>query len=108
LSQASRDIYETLLRELLRNYLAYKVTSEVQDETASLLLGLVGKIAVLASASSESRNWSTLPAQIRLTRQPAETGVQSFSYKTNNKDFQLDQFELNKNQIKVWNIRNPN
>ena len=108
LSQSSRDIYETLLRELLRNYLAYKVTSEVQDETASLLLGLVGKIAVMASASSESRNWSTLPAQIRLTRQPASTGRQSFTYQTNGKDFTLTDFELNKNQIKVWNIRNPN
>ena len=108
LSQASRDIYETLLRELLRNYLAYKVSSEVQDETASLLLGLVGKIAVLASASSETRNWSTLPAQIRLTRHAAETGLQSLNYQANGKNFTLDPFELNKNQIKVWNIRNPN
>ena len=108
LSQASRDIYETLLRELLRNYLAYKVSSEVQDETASLLLGLVGKIAVLASASSETRNWSTLPAQIRLTRHAAEAGLQSLNYQANGKNFTLDPFELNKNQIKVWNIRNPN
>ncbi|MGB0941878.1 MAG: hypothetical protein ACPGUE_05735 [Marinomonas sp.] len=108
LSQASRDIYETLLRELLRNYLAYKVSSEVQDETASLLLGFVGKIAVLASASSETRNWSTLPAQIRLTRQAADTGLQSLNYQTNGRNFTLDPFELNKNQIKVWNIRNPN
>ena len=108
LSQASRDIYETLLRELLRNYLAYKVSSEVKNETASLLLGLVGKIAVLATASSESRNWSTLPAQVRLTRQPANTGLQSLTYKTNGKDFTLDNVELNKNQIKVWNVRNPN
>ncbi|WP_438462335.1 hypothetical protein [Marinomonas sp. PE14-40] len=108
LSQASRDIYETLLRELLRNYLAYKVSSEVQDETASLLLGLVGKIAVLASASSETRNWSTLPAQVRLTRHAAETGLQSLNYQANGKNFTLDPFELNKNQIKVWNIRNPN
>lgn len=108
LSQASRDIYETLLRELLRNYLAYKVSSEVQDETASLLLGFVGKIAVLASASSETRNWSTLPAQVRLTRQAADTGLQSLNYQANGRNFTLDPFELNKNQIKVWNIRNPN
>lgn len=108
LSQSSRDIYETLLRELLRNYLAYKVTSEVQNETASLLLGLVGKIAVLASASSESRNWSSLPAQIRLTRQAANTGQQTLNYKAGEQNFTLDEFSLNKNQIKVWNIRNPN
>jgi hypothetical protein len=80
----------------------------VQDETASLLLGFVGKIAVLASASSETRNWSTLPAQIRLTRQAADTGLQSLNYQTNGRNFTLDPFELNKNQIKVWNIRNPN
>lgn len=108
LSQASRDIYETLLRELLRNYLAYKVSSEVQDETASLLLGLVGKIAVLATASSESRHWSTLPAQIRLTRQPTTSNLDSVTYKTNGTEFKLDNLKLNKNQIKVWNIRNPN
>ncbi|OUR76565.1 hypothetical protein A9Q77_03665, partial [Marinomonas sp. 42_23_T18] len=107
LSQASRDIYETLLRELSRNYLAYKVTSEVQDETTSLLLGLVGKLAVMASASSESRNWSTLPAQVRLTRQPTKPGLQSFVYDAKAKRFNLAEFELNKNQIKVWNIRNP-
>jgi len=107
LSQASRDIYETLLRELSRNYLTYKVTSEVKDETTSLLLGLVGKLAVMASASSESRNWSTLPAQVRLTRQPADPGLQSFVYDAKTKRFNLAEFKLNNNQIKVWNIRNP-
>lgn len=108
LSQSSRDIYETLLRELLRNYLAYKVSSEVQDQTASLLLGLVGKIAVLATASSETRNWSTLPAQIRMTRRPLDAGKQSFTYNAQGKEFTLAELELNNNQIKVWNIRNPN
>jgi len=61
----------------------------------------------MASASSESRNWSTLPAQVRLTRQPADPGLQSFVYDVKTKRFNLAEFKLNNNQIKVWNIRNP-
>ena len=107
LSKAQRDIYESLVREMLRTWLAYQLESAVKDETASLLIGLIGKVAVFASSAAETRNWLTLPAQIRLTRIPLATGHHSAKYQAKNKTFSLADIQLEKNTLKVWNIRNP-
>jgi len=108
LGNAHRDIYEALIKELIRNQLAYQVTKQISDPTANLLLSLVGKIAVAASVSAETRNWLTLPAQVRLIRQPVKTGKQSFNYQTKSAVFNMKEVDISENDIKLWTIRNPN
>lgn len=107
LANAQRDIYEGLMRELIRSWLAYQVTSRVQDSTTSLLLGLAGQVAVFASSAADTRNWLTLPAQIRLTRQAVTAGDYQAEYSVNRQQFQLTDIHLTANQIEVWNLRNP-
>lgn len=107
LAQAQRDIYEGLIRELLRSWLAYQVAVNVEDDGASLLLGLIGQVAVFASSAADTRNWLTLPAQIRLTREPLPPGNYSPNYRVNEKQFSLGEVSLEANKIKIWNLRNP-
>ncbi|MEO9275101.1 hypothetical protein ABFY09_09570 [Marinomonas sp. 5E14-1] len=107
LAQAQRDIYEGLIRELLRSWLAYQVAANVEDDSASLLLGLIGQVAVFASSAADTRNWLTLPAQIRLTREPLPPGNYSPNYRINEKQFSLGEVSLEANKIKIWNLRNP-
>ncbi|MEO9653896.1 hypothetical protein [Marinomonas sp.] len=107
LAYAQRDIYEGLLRELIRSWLAYRLASSVQDSTASLLLSLAGQVAVFASSAADTRNWLTLPAQIRLTRVSVPAGDYNPEYSVNSKQFNLGELHLKANQIEVWNLRNP-
>ncbi len=107
LAQAQRDIYEGLVRELLRSWLAYQVSSNVQDQNAALILNLIGQVAVFASSAADTRNWLTLPAQIRLTREPLAPGEYNPNYTVNNKTFSLGKVNLEANKIKLWNLRNP-
>lgn len=107
LAQAQRDIYEGLVRELLRSWLAYQVSSNVQDQNAALILNLIGQVAVFASSAADTRNWLTLPAQVRLTREPLPPGEYSPDYKVNGKEFSLGKVNLDANKIKLWNLRNP-
>ncbi|MGO2513781.1 hypothetical protein [Marinomonas polaris] len=107
LAQAQRDIYEGLVRELLRSWLAYQVSSNVQDQNVSLLLNLIGQVAVFASSAADTRNWLTLPAQVRLTREPLAPGEYTPDYTVNNKTFSLGKVNLEANKIKLWNLRNP-
>jgi hypothetical protein len=107
LAQAQRDIYEGLVRELLRSWLAYQVSSNVQDQNAALILNLIGQVAVFASSAADTRNWLTLPAQVRLTREPLAPGEYNPNYTVNNKTFSLGKVNLEANKIKLWNLRNP-
>lgn len=107
LAIAQRDIYEGLTRELLRSWLAYQITSQVQDDSAALLLNFIGQVAVFASSAADTRNWLTLPAQIRLTREPLPSGEYDPSYTVNKQQFSLGKITLEPNKIKLWNLRNP-
>ncbi|WP_191602037.1 hypothetical protein [Marinomonas algicola] len=107
LHQSQRDIYEGLLREMLRSWLAYQVKASIKDDGTRELIDLLGKVVVFVSSAAETRNWLTLPAQVRLIRQPIDSGVYDLRYSVNQQHFSLNQVKLN-NTIKVWNIRNPN
>ncbi|MCV2401702.1 hypothetical protein OFY17_02280 [Marinomonas sp. C2222] len=107
LAQGQRDIYESLIRELLRSWIAYKISSEIKDDTAGLLLGLVGQVTVFASSAADTRNWLTLPAQIRLTREPLAPGEYTPEYRINQTLYSHEPIQLKANEIKVWNLRNP-
>ncbi|MFT2110948.1 hypothetical protein [Marinomonas sp. 2405UD68-3] len=108
LNQSQRDIYESLLREVLRAWLAHKVAASTKDEGTKQLLDLLSKVAIFVSSAAETRNWLTLPAQVRLIRQPLDPGEYDFSYLVNEQHFSLDQVKLRRGSVKVWNIRNPN
>ncbi|AEF56017.1 hypothetical protein [Marinomonas posidonica] len=107
LANAQRDIYESMIREFIRSWLAFRITSEVKDEGAAMLLNFIGQVSVLATSAADTRNWLTLPAQVRLTRIPLQAGEYQPTYQTNGKDFSLGEISLEANKIKVWNLRNP-
>ncbi|MGO2320936.1 MAG: hypothetical protein ACTH6O_18575 [Vibrio toranzoniae] len=107
LAQAQRDIYEGLVRELLRSWLAYHASSSVQDQNVALILNLIGQVAVFASSAADTRNWLTLPAQVRLTREPLPPGNYNPEYKVDKNTFSLGGVSLEANEIKLWNLRNP-
>lgn len=107
LSEAQRDIYEGLVRELLRSWLADRVARSVKDNTASLILSLIGQVAVFTSSAADTRNWLTLPAQIRLTREPLPPNTYEPNYSVDKQHFSHEKFALKPNEIKVWNLRNP-
>lgn len=107
LAQAQRDIYEGLIRELLRSWLAYQVTSNVKDDSASLILNLIGQVAVFASSAADTRNWLMLPAQVRLTREPLAAGSYTPEYRVNRHTFSLGKTQLDAKKITLWNLRNP-
>nr|WP_264193972.1 hypothetical protein [Marinomonas algarum] len=107
LAQAQRDIYEGMIRELLRSWLAYQIAANVEDEGAKLILSLIGQVAVFASSAADTRNWLTLPAQVRLTRTPLPAGQYSPQYQTNTGTFSMGEVQLQPNKITLWNLRNP-
>ena len=108
LFDAQRDIYEGLVRELLRSWLADRVARSVNDDTARFILSLIGQVSVFASSAADTRNWLTLPAQVRLTREALPAASYDPHYAVDNKDFSLGKIALQPNEIKVWNLRNPN
>jgi len=93
---------------VLRAWLAQKIADSAKDEGTQQLLGFLSKVALLISSAAETRNWLTLPAQVRLIRQPLDPGEYDFSYLVNEQHFSLDQVKLNRGNVKIWNIRNPN
>jgi hypothetical protein len=108
LFEAQRDIYEGLVRELLRSWLADRVARSVKDDTASLILSLIGQVSVFASSAADTRNWLTLPAQVRLTRKAIPARPYEPTYSVDKQHFSLGKIVLKPNEIKVWNLRNPN
>ncbi|TDO97915.1 hypothetical protein [Marinomonas balearica] len=108
LKTAQRDIYESLIREMIRGWLAYQVQSNIDDQGASMLIGLVSKVAVFISSAADTRNWLTLPAQVRLTRMPIDSGNYSLSYNVGDTTFDMPETSITTDDLVIWNIRNPN
>ncbi|MFD1239246.1 hypothetical protein ACFQ25_05035, partial [Latilactobacillus sakei subsp. carnosus] len=109
LANAQRDIYESLVREMVRAWLAYQVQSQLtQDDTLGLFLNLASQVTLFATSAAETRNWLTLPAQVRLTRIPLTPGDYRPTYQATGKEFTLGPITLEQNELKIWNLRNPN
>ena len=109
LANAQRDIYEGLVREMVRAWLAYQVQSQLtQDDTLGLFLNLASQVTLFATSAAETRNWLTLPAQVRLTRIPLTPGDYHPTYQATGKEFTLGPITLEQNELKIWNLRNPN
>ena len=109
LANAQRDIYESLVREVIRAWLAYQVQSQLtQDDALGMLFNLASQVTLFASSAAETRNWLTLPAQVRLTRIPMAPGDYQPTYKASGTEFSMGPITLENNELKVWNLRNPN
>lgn len=81
LLNASGDLQEAMAREAFKGLTAAKTASLVGDNNAQAgaILGLLGKIATAATSSAETRNWLTLPGQIKVSRVPLDAGQHSLS-----------------------------
>jgi len=80
---ASSDFNESLARESVKNLMAYQLGEGVG---ASLgvngLLGSLSKIAMAVSSSAETRNWLTLPYEIRVMRVSLPAGQHQVTLQT--------------------------
>ncbi len=66
---ASSDFNEALAREGVKNLMAYQLGNGVGSEFGlGGLMGSLSKLATAATVQAESRNWLTLPSEIRLKR----------------------------------------
>lgn len=74
---ASSDFNETLAREAVKSLVAEKTLGSF-----GMLGSLAGKVISGATSVAETRNWLTLPREIRITRLPVAVGEQKVILKT--------------------------
>ncbi|TPE54358.1 hypothetical protein FJM67_05280 [Maribrevibacterium harenarium] len=108
IAHAQRDIYEGLVRELLRAWLAQQARQQlVKDNTLGMLVGFASQVALMATSAADTRNWLTLPAQVRLQRRPLAAGTYTPNYQVGEHSFTMEQTQIASGEMKIWNIRNP-
>lgn len=80
---ANSDFNESLARESVKNLLAYQLGEEVGAGFGfNGLLGNLSKMAMAASSAAETRNWLTLPYEIRVIRLALPAGEHKVTLKT--------------------------
>jgi hypothetical protein len=81
LSIADNQIQFALIKELVKAITTQKITEELGAD-----LGAFAKVGLtllnIATGSADTRNWLTLPAEIRLARIPLPAGTQNVTLKT--------------------------
>jgi hypothetical protein len=108
IAHAQRDIYEGLVRELLRAWLAKQAQQQlVKDNTLGMLVGFASQVALMATSAADTRNWLTLPAQVRLQRRPLAAGTYTPNYQVGEHSFTMEQTQIASGEMKIWNLRNP-
>ena len=108
IAHAQRDIYEGLVRELLRAWLAQQAQQQlVKDNTLGMLVGFASQVALMATSAADTRNWLTLPAQVRLQRRPLAAGTYTPNYQVGEHSFTMEQTQIASGEMKIWNLRNP-
>jgi hypothetical protein len=82
LRNAGSDLNGALARASLKNILA----GEVGEALGGGLGRLAGKLTATASSAAETRNWLTLPYEIRVRRIPVEPGEHQVTLTTTRRD----------------------
>lgn len=105
---AGDDMTQALAREALKAVATQKVAENAGQY--GQLFSLAGKIASFATSQAETRNWLTLPYEMRVTRVSVEAGehVLKLSSKPNPlrpAKVSKEQVNLKKGEIFVWKQR---
>lgn len=108
---ASGDLQEAMAREAFKGLTAAKVASigGNGNAQAEALLGFLGKITTAATSSAETRNWLTLPGQIRVKRMALESGPQKLKLTNLMPDgsvkVQTNSVNIQAGEMAVWKVR---
>jgi hypothetical protein len=108
---ASGDLQEAMAREAFKGLTAAKVASlgGNGNAQAEALLGFLGKITTAATSSAETRNWLTLPQQIRVKRIALEPGPQQLKLTSLMPDgsvkVQTNNVNIQTGEMAVWKVR---
>ncbi|MGM0419186.1 MAG: hypothetical protein ACQEQS_10725, partial [Thermodesulfobacteriota bacterium] len=102
LLNAGNDLNTALARASMKNILAYQAGSQLGG-----LAALGGKIAATATSACETRNWLTLPEQIRINRISLNPGNHNVKIITKNKSGAVisreeKEFNLKPGEVKIW------
>lgn len=108
---ASGDLQESMAREAFKGLTTAKVASLGGDSNsqAGAILGLLGKITTAATASAETRNWLSLPGQIKVKRIPLDAGMHTVNLSSKLANGAVSNHTKNvkieKGQMAVWKVR---
>jgi hypothetical protein len=108
---ASGDLQEAMAREAFKGLTTAKVASLAGngDSQAEAIFSLLGKITTAATSSAETRNWLTLPGQVRITRVPLEEGQHDLQLTSRSPDGQVkihaNKVNVVKGEVAVWKVR---
>jgi hypothetical protein len=105
LLNAGNDLNTALARTSMKNIIAYQAGSQLGG-----LAALGGKIAAAATSACETRNWLTLPEQIRINRISLGPGNHNVKIVTKNKSGVVisqeeKDFNLKPGEVKIWSKR---
>lgn len=108
---ASGDLQESMAREAFKGLTTAKVASLGGDANsqAGAILGLLGKITTAATASAETRNWLSLPGQIKVKRIPLDAGMHTVNLSSKLANGAVSNHsqdvKIEKGQMAVWKVR---
>ncbi len=106
---ASEDLQESMAREAFKGLTTAKVASLGGDSQAGAILGLLGKITTAATSTAETRNWLSLPGQIKIKRVPLDSGAHSVTLSTRHADgevrVQTHEVNIEAGKMTVWKVR---
>jgi hypothetical protein len=108
---ASGDLQEAMAREAFKGLTAAKVASLVGDGNAQAeaVFSFLGKITTAATSSAETRNWLTLPGQIRVKRIALEPGHHELELISELADgsvkMHTNSVNIQKGEMLVWKVR---
>jgi hypothetical protein len=108
---ASDDLQESMAREAFKGLTSAKVASlgGGSNSQAGAILGLLGQITTAATSSAETRNWLSLPGQIKITRIPLEAGMHKVTLSTRHADgivrVQTKDVNIEKGEMSAWKVR---
>jgi hypothetical protein len=108
---ATGDLQEAMAREAFKGLTAAKVASLVGNGNAQAeaIFSFLGKITTAATSSSETRNWLTLPGQIRVKRIALEQGLHELKLSSQLSDGHVkthtNSVNIQKGEMTVWKIR---
>jgi hypothetical protein len=100
-----------MAREAFKGLTTAKVASlgGNSNSQAGAILGLLGKITTAATSSAETRNWLSLPGQIKIKRVALDSGAHSVTLSTRHADGvvreQNHDVSIEAGKMTVWKVR---
>lgn len=107
LLNTGKDLNIELARSSLKLLLAHEAGEKIAGGSAKDFFSIAGKIAASASSAAETRNWLSLPLEIRINRisvPPGEHEVKLITMDKNNMVLseETEKIKVNPGESKIW------